>query len=177
MLTNSLSTTGHVTKPPLSVWSLPIETMETFDARVIWHKTKALWFIPVHDEMGKRIGSIARDPISSQDMYHGGFERDSVVFNLNRVISFGRGGILTVTEDPYDCVSLWATGERNVVSLLGPKLSNVQFELIFRSMTPSGIRLVLSRTSSAPSSRLQMIEKFATKTYVRVVKAFAESVT
>jgi hypothetical protein len=155
------------------------DTMKAFNISLFRRdEDTILWIIPIHNERGENVGLIKRDTNTFRDNYEGSINRHKVVFNLNRVLSdVNNTREITITEDLYDCIGLWQAGEHHIVSLLGSKLSNSQFHLIFKFLSPSRIRFILSPNCFDLESRLETISKFASKAYIRIVTSFRRNNT
>lgn len=95
---------------------------------------------PIHDHEGQLVGYAGRSIDGSEPRYlfPPGFRKSQVVFNLPRAVEEA-GECAIVVEGFFDCLRVDQAGYRNVVALLGVRVSEMQ-EKLLRERFP---RLVL----------------------------------
>ena len=89
---------------------------------------------PIHNAEGELLAYAGRSLDGSEPRYlfPAGFRKSAVIFNLHRAIgtTASAAGRAVVVEGFFDCLKVHQAGHRNVVSLMGASLSEVQTELL-----------------------------------------------
>lgn len=86
---------------------------------------------PIHDGEGQRVAYAGRSIDGSEPRYlfPPGFHKSQVVFNLHRAVREAAGCAIVV-EGFFDCLRVHQAGYRNVVALMGDRLSLVQEQIL-----------------------------------------------
>ncbi len=97
--------------------------------------------IPIRDETGELVAYAGRVMDDSEPKYRfpAGFRKSQVVFNLHRATHAGQQ--IVVVEGFFDTMKVHQAGHRNVVGLMGCKMSDQQADLLSRRFTQAIVML------------------------------------
>jgi DNA primase len=131
--------------------------------------------IPIHNAEGKLVAYSGRwpgEPPEGQPKYKlpNGFLKSLEVYNLHAAAKESPAGPLIVVEGFFDCIKLWQSGIRRVVSVMGSSISDAQVALIGKVATPSGKVIILfDEDDAGRAGREQAVQKLSTLVFVKAV--------
>lgn len=161
--------------PYLEERGLNAETIETFG---LGFCTKGVMrdriVIPIHNAKGELVAYAGRspgEPPEGEEKYKlpKGFRKSLEVFNLHRALQKDPEQPLYIVEGFFDCMKLWQSGIRRVVSLMGSSLSETQ-EAALTSATNqvSQVVILFDEDDAGRTGRKQALERLAEKMFVRI---------
>ena len=136
--------------------------------------------IPIHNPKGELVAYAGRWPGTptkpdSKYRFPKGFRKGMEVFNLHRAAQASADHPLVIVEGFFDCMNLWQAGVQRVVSLMGSTMSEAQdAQLSALLTTGQKVALLLDEDQAGRNCREQLLQRFSSKAFVRVIALGAE---
>ncbi len=155
-------------------------TKETVMAFGLGHCKKGILMeriaIPIHNLNGQLVAYIGRwpgIPPEGKEKYKfpEGFKKSLEIFNVHRAIKESSTEPLIVVESVFDCMKIWQTGFRRIVSIMGNVISEEQIMLLLHIASSQGrIVLMFNEDETAQSSCQNALMRLSPSCYVKTIK-------
>jgi DNA primase len=124
---------------------------------------------PIHDHEGQLVAYAGRSLDGSEPRYlfPPGFPKSQVVFNLHRAV-WESAKCALVVEGFFDCLRVHQAGYRNVVALLGVRLSEMQEKLLLERF--SRLVLMLDGDEAGQGASRQLAARLRGRVSLSLVK-------
>lgn len=132
--------------------------------------------IPIHNVDGELVAYIGRWPgivPEGKEKYKfpENFKKAFEVFNVHRAVKESPMEPLIVVQSIFDCMKIWQTGLRRIVSIIGNTLSEEQSTLLLQAVSSQGrIALMFNNDEPAQSGCQNALMRLSPACYVRTIK-------